>query len=1677
MDSQIGLDYIVENRDYTSKLALALDTNNATVKKQVFELLSALCVYSPEGYARALDALDFYKTHKNERYRFKIIVTELSETSNLEYQIALLAFVNCLIISVTQLKDRIRVRNEFTGLKLHEVLSSLQRSASENPSKLSQELRVQLDVFNEQKEGDEASARTDGPLSSGVDLNSHLDIFYAILRQVVDTPQEIPFLNILQHLLSVDPKDPSSDIIWDTAETLVYRATLLESREEASRLLGAHSRSQPKLTSGDRSCFCNCHREGDGGGKRKQSGASPLVLPPVPASGAPPPPPPPPPPMIGGPPPPPPPPMAKGPAPPPPPPPMLSPTSAAQKKITMAAAAKNSQQDGGGPPPPGLTEAEAAAFNAVRLPQQDTPVPKAKMKTFNWNKIPNSKVVGKNNIWSMVAQSHQHSPMTEMDWAEMEGLFCQQATAITTAPVPISNSPRLGSFKDDTPRKENLEITFLDGKKSLNVNIFLKQFKSSHADIVKLVREVQPHDIGAERLRTLLRLLPELDELEMLTSFDGDKSRLGTAESFLLRLVQVPNYKLRIESMLLKEEFKTNMNYLEPSIYAMIDAGEFLMSHRSLQEVLYMVLVAGNFLNSGGYAGNAAGVKLSSLQKLTDIRANKPGMNLLHFVAMQAQKKNEELLRFPDQLTVLEEATKTSVEQLQNDINTLDARIQKIKKQIELPSTEVEIKDQMTEFLQFAEEAITMLKQLMTQLDSVKKVLSEYFCEDLSSFKLEECYKILHTFCIKFKQAVAENARRQLQEEQAAARRKQREEQLAGKRRQLLASQSGCTIDSECSLQESLFGLTQKRSYYDSNNKVRKVPNGSTSTQGLSEEEVSVTSSPAVTRRRTGSFSGPSGEPVPQPQNPLGQETYSPDVTPNGTLRRRRSRVPSEEDDSSLMDFLRASGQQAAAAAESLKDRKSWGSLDRSWARRARGSGRKRPDLLSADFSGDRERPCSPSMAADPIAANTRPPVLPSGLTPTDDVEGKPRCVIARAWRQKIEAWLIDSEKREKEEKLTEEQRRRRRPPAMNRRSTAETSTESAEGENRNGSSILDTLPEEKQTGTYRRVYSDWKPTIEKTDVVGAMEAIEEAQQPSVGITLKDKSAWRKSNLNSSTDEPDVNTRMLRRLRSRTHLDTPADDADSSTKESQADSNGLIESLGRKSQQEDKLTLYLKNPSSTPEAPRRTRENARPTTLYIQQSAAPSTPSPSTTATSSLPYYETDFGANTVNTSTRYVKKSDLPPVDVLASPLPNRRLLNHHNAGGSLDRKLLRDAMAEYRIPSSPLQRRKEYPLIEREEAPPCDRLAHMLKDNADDVEMGDGSKFDRFSPARRTTRRPLTRTGTKDGDLLPKDEPVVKIEEPPVEPKKVEVVPKLEKQKAVESPLPDKTAEPSWPSKPSTGINRSLAEMLTKTDEPQLRRSSSESIKRPAFVSSRTPRPKTIVEQPKSSSLVQRTQSLGRSSAAASKEQDKPRLVRQLSRTPSQNLRNLDERTNSISSLRSSKSSIASNPAPATTTSTTKPVWVKQDASNTPARIRTAVKEVPLVKKNNNPAEVVRKISGESRFGYKPVTNLTSSSQVKRSASMASRPKRSDSISSKENVISSPKSVQAPVGTNKLARNKPTSLSFMRPTAASTSKETSQGAAGAAPNEPQSPSGVAFGSSRIHRLAMKPVAQAKWT
>ena len=47
-------------------------------------------------------------------------------------------------------------------------------------------------------------------------------------------------------------------------------------------------------------------------------------------------------------------------------------------------------------------------------------------------------------------------------------------------------------------------------------------------------------ELSLERLRGLQRVLPEQDDIDCLRTFDGDVSRLGTAEKFYLELSQLP---------------------------------------------------------------------------------------------------------------------------------------------------------------------------------------------------------------------------------------------------------------------------------------------------------------------------------------------------------------------------------------------------------------------------------------------------------------------------------------------------------------------------------------------------------------------------------------------------------------------------------------------------------------------------------------------------------------------------------------------------------------------------------------------------------------------------------------------------------------------------------------------------------------------------------------------------------------------------------------------------------------------------------------------------------------------------------------------------------------------------------------------------------------------------------
>ena len=60
------------------------------------------------------------------------------------------------------------------------------------------------------------------------------------------------------------------------------------------------------------------------------------------------------------------------------------------------------------------------------------------------------------------------------------------------------------------------QITLLDPKKSMNVNIFLKQFRKPIDVIIELVKSGDPRAFGVEKLKALAKILPQTDEVAVL---------------------------------------------------------------------------------------------------------------------------------------------------------------------------------------------------------------------------------------------------------------------------------------------------------------------------------------------------------------------------------------------------------------------------------------------------------------------------------------------------------------------------------------------------------------------------------------------------------------------------------------------------------------------------------------------------------------------------------------------------------------------------------------------------------------------------------------------------------------------------------------------------------------------------------------------------------------------------------------------------------------------------------------------------------------------------------------------------------------------------------------------------------------------------------------------------------
>ncbi|EHH26245.1 hypothetical protein EGK_16163 [Macaca mulatta] len=331
---------------------------------------------------------------------------------------------------------------------------------------------------------------------------------------------------------------------------------------------------------------------------------------------------------------------------------------------------------------------------------------KKRMRSFFWKTIPEEQVRGKTNIWTLAARQEHHY---QIDTKTIEELFGQQED--TTK----SSLPRRGRTSNSSFREAREEITILDAKRSMNIGIFLKQFKKSPRSIVEDIHQGKSEHYGSETLREFLKFLPESEEVKKLKAFSGDVSKLSLADSFLCGLIQVPNYSLRIEAMVLKKEFLPSCSSLYTDITVLRTA------------------IKGKLL--------------------------KP--------------EDPQFLHLMVRVVVTYPKTRLSLENTEAELHLLFVRTKSLKENIQRDG---ELCQQMEDFLQFAVEKLRELECWKQELQDEAHTLIDFFCEDKKTMKLDECFQIFRDFCTRFNKAVKDNHDREVQELRQLQRLKEQEQ-------------------------------------------------------------------------------------------------------------------------------------------------------------------------------------------------------------------------------------------------------------------------------------------------------------------------------------------------------------------------------------------------------------------------------------------------------------------------------------------------------------------------------------------------------------------------------------------------------------------------------------------------------------------------------------------------------------------------------------------------------------------------------------------------------------------------------------------------------------------------------------------------------------------------------------
>ncbi|KAK9832732.1 hypothetical protein WJX81_005524 [Elliptochloris bilobata] len=350
------------------------------------------------------------------------------------------------------------------------------------------------------------------------------------------------------------------------------------------------------------------------------------------------------------------------PGPPPPPPPPLA------LPATAKAAARPRVPPPPPPPPPGkrgpARPPPAAAPRVAPGPQ-----PRVKMRTFFWDKLPDSRVGG--TFWEA------HPPAYDaLDFEQLEELF---------------RAPQWGAKSGATPKQApaavGKQLAVLDLKRATAIGIRMSRLSLPWREMADAVRRLDPAALSsADAVHAVAACVPSADEARLLAAHlaaGGRQGDLADQEAFCVALMEVPRIEERLATIGARHE----------AVMALSEAGRTLEAHRAavaevgasktLAAALALALAAGNVLNHGTRLGRAAGFRLRSLARLQDTRSADGHTTLLQHVAARTLSLSPPLPLLSDELpTLAVKPLRTSLAEVAETVEAAGAALAAVRAEL-----------------------------------------------------------------------------------------------------------------------------------------------------------------------------------------------------------------------------------------------------------------------------------------------------------------------------------------------------------------------------------------------------------------------------------------------------------------------------------------------------------------------------------------------------------------------------------------------------------------------------------------------------------------------------------------------------------------------------------------------------------------------------------------------------------------------------------------------------------------------------------------------------------------------------------------------------------------------------------------------------------------------------------